>query len=101
MDTPLVLLKPITVGRMEGSERSARGCNWVTLFLGDIITGTWPSRMGKFQMRQKSMVTGSARLGSLSALQIEDPSSRQRGRPTETMPQILDSNIPAGSNIWS
>jgi hypothetical protein len=27
-------------------------------------------------------------------LQIADPSSRQRGRPTETRPQISDSNIP-------
>jgi hypothetical protein len=34
-------------------------------------------------------------------LQIADPSSRQRGRPTETRPQISDSNIPTGSNIWS
>jgi hypothetical protein len=34
-------------------------------------------------------------------LQIADPSSRQRGRPTETGPQISDSNIPTGSNIWS
>jgi hypothetical protein len=33
-------------------------------------------------------------------LQIADPSSRQRGRPTETRPQISDSNIPTGSNIW-
>jgi hypothetical protein len=28
-------------------------------------------------------------------------SSRQRGRPTDTRPQISDSNIPTGSNIWS
>jgi hypothetical protein len=35
------------------------------------------------------------------ALQITTPSSRQRGRPTETRPQISDSNIPTGSNIWS
>jgi hypothetical protein len=34
-------------------------------------------------------------------LQIADPSSRRRGRPTETRPQISDSNIPTGSNIWS
>jgi hypothetical protein len=33
-------------------------------------------------------------------LQIEDPSSRQRGRPTETRPKISDSNISTGSNIW-
>jgi hypothetical protein len=34
-------------------------------------------------------------------LQIADPSSRQRGRPTETRQKISDSNIPTGSNIWS
>jgi hypothetical protein len=28
------------------------GYNWTTLFLGDINTGTWPSRLGKSQMRQ-------------------------------------------------
>jgi hypothetical protein len=33
------------------------------------------------------------------ALQIADPSSRQRRRPIETRPQISDGNIPAGSNI--
>jgi hypothetical protein len=29
-----------------------RGYNQATLFLGDIRTGTWPSRLGKSQMRQ-------------------------------------------------
>jgi hypothetical protein len=27
-------------------EPSARGYNWVTLFLGDINTGNWSSRLG-------------------------------------------------------
>jgi hypothetical protein len=36
----------------------------------------------------------------VTALQTADPSSRQRGRPTERKPQISDSNIPTGSNIW-
>jgi hypothetical protein len=31
---------------------SAQGCNWATLFLGDINTRTWPSRLGESQMRQ-------------------------------------------------
>jgi hypothetical protein len=31
---------------------SARGYNWATLFLGDINTGTWPSKLGESQMRQ-------------------------------------------------
>jgi hypothetical protein len=28
------------------------GYNWVTLFLGDINTGTWPSRLRESQMRE-------------------------------------------------
>jgi hypothetical protein len=35
-----------------GLEPSARGYNWATVFLGDINTGTWPSRLGKSQMSQ-------------------------------------------------
>jgi hypothetical protein len=31
---------------------SVRGYNWATLFLGDINTGTWPSRLGESQRRQ-------------------------------------------------
>jgi hypothetical protein len=39
---------------LQGDKRepSARGYNWATLFLGDINTGTWPSRLGESQMRQ-------------------------------------------------
>jgi hypothetical protein len=35
------------------------------------------------------------------AIQNANPSARQRGSPTETRPQISDSNVPTGSNIWS
>jgi hypothetical protein len=31
---------------------SAWGYNWATLFLGNLNTGTWPSRLGESQMRQ-------------------------------------------------
>jgi hypothetical protein len=31
---------------------SALGYNWATLFLGDINTGTWLSRLWESQMRQ-------------------------------------------------
>jgi hypothetical protein len=31
---------------------SAQGYNWATLSLGDINTGTWPSRLEESQMRQ-------------------------------------------------
>jgi hypothetical protein len=31
---------------------SVRGYNWVTLFLGDINTEIWPSRLGEYQMKQ-------------------------------------------------
>jgi hypothetical protein len=34
------------------------------------------------------------------ALKIADPSSRQRGCPTETRQQLSDSNLQTGSNIW-
>jgi hypothetical protein len=37
----------------------------------------------------------------VTTLQLADPSSCQRGRPTEPRPQISESNIPNGSNIWS
>jgi hypothetical protein len=43
-------------------EPSARGYNWATLFLEDIITGTWPSRL-ESDMRELNMVVGSAGLG--------------------------------------
>jgi hypothetical protein len=33
-------------------EPSARGYNWATLFLGDINTGTWSSRLEESQMRE-------------------------------------------------
>jgi hypothetical protein len=36
-----------------------------------------------------------------TTMQIADPSSHQRGHPTETRPEISDSNLPTGSNIWS
>jgi hypothetical protein len=39
------------------------GYNWATLFLGDINTGTWPSRLGGgSQMRQQNMAVSSAGL---------------------------------------
>jgi hypothetical protein len=69
-------------------------CSW-----GIEIWEPGPPGLGESQMRQQSMVTGSERW--VSTLQISDPSSRQRGRPTETRPQISDSNIPTGSNIRS
>jgi hypothetical protein len=40
-------------------EPSARGYTWATLFLGDINTGTWPSRLGESQMRQENMTVSS------------------------------------------
>jgi hypothetical protein len=33
-------------------EPSAWRYNWANLFLGDMNMGTWPSRLGKSQMRQ-------------------------------------------------
>jgi hypothetical protein len=34
-------------------------------------------------------------------LQIANQSSRQRGYPIDARPQISDSNIQTGNNIWS
>jgi hypothetical protein len=39
-------------GVLAGVQSSAREYKWATLFLGDINTGTWPSRLGESQMRQ-------------------------------------------------
>jgi hypothetical protein len=37
---------------------NAWGYNWVTLFLGEINTGTWPSRLGESQkLRQRNMLS--------------------------------------------
>jgi hypothetical protein len=44
------------------SPPSARGYNWATLFLGDINTRTWPSRLGESQMRQQNMAVSFAGL---------------------------------------
>jgi hypothetical protein len=32
---------------------------------------------------------------------MTDPTSRQRGRPTETRQQIIENNLRTESNIWS
>jgi hypothetical protein len=32
-------------------QSSARGHNWATLFLGDINTGAWPSRLGELKLK--------------------------------------------------
>jgi hypothetical protein len=49
------------------------------------------------------MVTGSARLGPFSDCNVNcrPVFSSGRAHPIETRPQISDSNIPTGSNIWS
>jgi hypothetical protein len=35
--------------RVSESKPSARGYNWAILFLRDINTGTWPSRLGSLR----------------------------------------------------
>jgi hypothetical protein len=37
---------------------SAWGCNWATLFLEDINTGTWPSRLGSLGLGPKNYRAG-------------------------------------------
>jgi hypothetical protein len=83
---------------------SAQEYNWATLFLGDI------RRYGKLAIQVRGGLRWDSKAWfrvlrysdhSVITLQIVDPSSRQRGRPTETWTQISHSNIPTGSNIWS
>jgi hypothetical protein len=42
----------LRIVRGDKRERRAQGYNWATLFLEDINTGTWPSRLGESQMRE-------------------------------------------------
>jgi hypothetical protein len=44
----------ITLRVVRGDERepNAWEYNWATLFLGDINTATWPSRLGESQVRR-------------------------------------------------
>jgi hypothetical protein len=39
--------------------------------------------------------------GKISSVQMTDPTSRQRGRTTETRPQPSERNVRTGSSIWS
>jgi hypothetical protein len=43
---------PICKGVVSHTLPSAWGYIWATLFLGDINTETWPSRLGESEMRQ-------------------------------------------------
>jgi hypothetical protein len=54
---------PASRKRRHETEPNAREHNWATLLLGDINTGTWPSRLGESQTREQDMVTSSAGLG--------------------------------------
>jgi hypothetical protein len=74
-----------------------RGYDWATLFMGEINTGTWPSRLGEsHKWRRWTMLVSSVRLGSEGGcagdagqkLKTTDPTSRQRGRPTSTKPNL-------------
>jgi hypothetical protein len=69
-------------------EPSAWGYNSATMFLGDINTGTWPSRLGESSIwDSKNVVMSPAGLGpendcageDQKQLQMADPSSRHRG----------------------
>jgi hypothetical protein len=69
--------------------------NWATLFLGgDIGKGNWLSGLESLRWDRKSNQW-------VIVLLTADPSSRQRGRPTDTRPQLSDINFQTGSNIWS
>jgi hypothetical protein len=73
---------------MHGS--NARGYNWATLFLGEINTGTWPSKLGDSQKQRQNMLMGPVGFRSEKGcaddaqqkLKTTDPTSRLRGCPT-------------------
>jgi hypothetical protein len=57
--TRIALVEAVrTLHRRPGSRKErrreprAQWYNWAKLFLGDINTGTWPSRLGESEMRQ-------------------------------------------------
>jgi hypothetical protein len=69
---------------------------------GHVNTGNWLPGWGN--LRWDSQVWFRVLSDSdywVIALQIADPSSRQRGRPIDTRLHISDSNIPTGNNILS
>jgi hypothetical protein len=62
----------------------------------------WPSRLGESQIDSKVwLLVLSDSDHWVITLKILDSFSRQRGHPTETRPQLSDSNIPTENNIWS
>jgi hypothetical protein len=78
------------------------GYNWATLFLGDINTGTWSSRLGEpriwdSEIRPSVPRNSDQRMTALlRASSSCNPSSPQRGRRTSANPQFSESN-----KIWS
>jgi hypothetical protein len=62
--------------RVEGGDEkgSAWRYNRATLFLGDINTGTWPSRFGRtWNLRQQDIVMSPAGLGPQNECAGKDP----------------------------
>jgi hypothetical protein len=70
---------------------------WATLFLGDINTGTWPSRFGESQeLGQWNMVL------SLAWLRWRGPAATENCRPCLSSERVLQNNKPAtvSKAIW-
>jgi hypothetical protein len=67
--------------------------NWATLFLEDINTGIWPSRLGSLRWDSIWVLSDSDHW--VITLQTADPSSRQ------IQDRKFQTNIPTGNNIWS
>jgi hypothetical protein len=81
---------------------SVQRYKWATLFLGDVNTETWPPGWGSLRWESKVWLRVLRDSDHwVIALQTADLASRQRESPTETRPQLSDSNLPTGSNIWS
>jgi hypothetical protein len=87
------------------SEPSAQGYNWPTLFLGDINTGTWPSRLRESQIWDSKIGSRVPRDSDprMTALaRISSNCKRQtRSLVRESAPHQQTRNCLTAIKIWS
>jgi hypothetical protein len=67
-------------------EHTARGCNWATLFLGDINTGTWPPRLGGCRIWDSNL--------KITALARASRNCKRQTRP------LVRNSIPQQTRNW-
>jgi hypothetical protein len=93
------------VARGSNASIVVRGYNWATLFLGDINTGTWPSRLGEFPIWD-SKIWSWVSLDSnptMIALARASSSCKRQTRPLvrEDAPHQQTRNCLTVLKIWS